>query len=147
MVDKDPKLHTWCKGIIVPSGLETVEKFPKISPRNFVFRIWRRSARSRHATLPNNSYDPKARNMTPQLGPAMFRILTETDSIDPCIVGLGRDLSTFCVQGTHIWIASFKVQLLEEKKKVELLLWLIGDWERVTLNTPNGDYSCNKNAL
>ena len=98
MVDKDPKLHTWCKGIIVPSGLETVEKFPKISPRNFVFRIWRRSARAGHATLPNNSYDPKARNMTPQLGPAMFRILTETDSIDPCIVGLGRDLSIFWVR-------------------------------------------------
>ena len=97
MVDKDPKLHTWCKGIIVPSGLETVEKFPKISPRNFVFRIWRRSARAGHATLPNNSYDPRERNMTPQLGPAMFRILTETDSIDPCIVGLGRDLSIFCV--------------------------------------------------
>ena len=97
MVDKDPKLHTLCKGIIVPSGLETVEKFPKISPRNFVFRIWRRSARAGHATLPNNSYDPKARNMTPQLGPAMFRILTETDSIDPCIVGLGRDRSIFWV--------------------------------------------------
>ena len=65
MVDKDPKLHTWCKGIIVPSGLETVEKFPKISPRNFVFRIWRRSARAGHATLPNNSYDPKGEEYDP----------------------------------------------------------------------------------
>ena len=144
MVDKDPKLNTWCKGIIVPSGLETVEKFPKISPRNFVFRIWRRSAHARHATLPNNSYDPKERNMTPQLGPAMFRILTETDSIDPCIVGLGRDLSIFCV--CSYLNCFFQSRLLKEKK-MELLLWLIGDWERVTLNTPNGDYGCNKNAL
>ena len=124
MVDKDPKLHTWCKGIIVPSGLETVEKFPKISPRNFVFRIWRRSARAGHATLPNNSYDPKERNMTPQLGPAMFRILTETDSIDPCIVGLGRDLSIFCV--CSYLNCFFQSRLLKEKK-MELLLWLIGD--------------------
>lgn len=114
MVDKDPKLNTWCKGIIVPSGLETVEKFPKISPRNFVFRIWRRSARAGHATLPNNSYDPKARNMTPQLGPAMFRILTETDSIDPCIVGLGRDLSIFCV--CSYLNCFFQSRLLKEKK-------------------------------
>ena len=124
MVDKDPKQHTWCKGIIVPSGLETVEKFPKISPRNFVFRIWRRSARAGHATLPNNSYDPKERNMTPQLGPAMFRILTETDSIDPCIVGLGRDLSIFCV--CSYLNCFFQSRLLKEKK-MELLLWLIGD--------------------
>ena len=124
MVDKDPKLHTWCKGIIVPSGLETVEKFPKISPRNFVFRIWRRSARAGHATLPNNSYDPKARNMTPQLGPAMFRILTETDSIDPCIVGLGRDLSIFWVRP---YLNCFFQSRLLKEKKIELLLWLIGD--------------------
>ena len=36
--------YSWCKGIRVPRGLRTVEKFPKISPRNFVFRIWRRSS-------------------------------------------------------------------------------------------------------
>ena len=123
MVDKDPKLHTWCKGIIVPSGLETVEKFPKISPRNFVFRIWRRSARAGHATLPNNSYDPKERNMTPQLGPAMFRILTETDSIDPCIVGLGRDLSIFWV---HPYLNCFFQTTVVGREKDGIIA--LADW-------------------
>ena len=70
MVDKDPKLNTWCKGIIVPSGLETVEKFPKISPRNFVFRIsylekicsrWARHSAEQLLWSQGKEYDPAAR--------------------------------------------------------------------------------------
>ena len=120
----------------MPWGLRTVEKFPKISPRNFVFRIWRRSTpRSAPHCAEQMIWSVlKKRNMTHS--PALWYVHnSDGDRL------YWFQHSTAWVQIIRICIHIWNPDSNSWNCPPSWLVLL-----RATLNTPSGYCDCNKNG-
>ena len=130
LLQNSTALHSWCKGIRVPRGLRTVEKFPKISPRNFVFRIWRRSSTPLLGTelcRTNHIWSVlKKRNMTHH--PLV------------CSKFLGKQILLIWAQLASVQIITISVSILVAfEAMVGIIVW--------ALPTPTEYCDCKPNAI